>query len=297
MEQREVTLHGHRVAYRCAGDSGPVVVLIHGIAGNCSTWDDVGDRMAGHLQIIAPDMLGHGETAKPRGDYSLGAFATGLRDLLELLGHERVTVVGHSLGGGVAMQFAYQFPERCERLVLVSSGGLGRQVTPFLRAATLPGAELILPLIAHEKICASGALVGRLLGRFGVKPGAATLEMAHGYASLARTDARAAFVHTARGVMDPFGQRVDGTERLYLARDLPTMIIWGRKDTFVPVRHGERAHHKIVGSRLEVFERAGHFPHRDEPERFAEVLLDFVKNTEPAHLTPEVFRERLVSGA
>lgn len=297
METREATLHGHRVSYRTAGDSGPVIVLIHGIAGSCNTWDEVGDRLAEHCRVIAPDMLGHGDTAKPRGDYSLGAFATGLRDLLELLGHERITIVGHSLGGGVAMQFAYQFPERCERLVLVSSGGLGRQVTPFLRAATLPGAEFLLPVIAHQFVCTGGAVIGRVLGRFGFKPGPATLEMAHGYASLARTDARAAFVHTARGVMDPFGQRVDGTERLYLARDLPTMIVWGRKDTFVPVRHGERAAHKIEGSRLEIFERAGHFPHRDSPARFADVLLDFINTTEPAHLTPAIFRERLAAGA
>src|SRR3954453_23879476 len=136
----EITLHGHRVAYRTAG-SGPVVVLVHGITGSCATWDLVIDRIAQHYTVVAPDLLGHGESAKPRGDYSLGAYASGIRDLLAALGHDRATIVGHSLGGGIAMQMAYQFPERCERLVLVSSGGLGREVHFLLRAASLPGSE------------------------------------------------------------------------------------------------------------------------------------------------------------
>src|SRR5919198_5217771 len=141
----EIELHGHRVSYRVAGE-GPVILLIHGIAGSSGQWEPAMALLAGDHTLIAPDLLGHGRSAKPRGDYSLGAYAAGLRDLMVALDHPRSTVVGHSLGGGVALQFAYQFPERTERLALVSSGGLGREVHFLLRAATLPGSELVLPL-------------------------------------------------------------------------------------------------------------------------------------------------------
>src|SRR4051795_5915654 len=150
-ELREIELHGHRVAYRSAG-SGPVIVLVHGITSTSATWERVMPALAKRFTVIAPDLLGHGQSAKPRGDYSLGAYASGIRDLLIALGHERATFVGHSLGGGIAMQLAYQFPEQCERLVLVASGGLGRDITPLLRAASLPGSELVLPVLVDERV-------------------------------------------------------------------------------------------------------------------------------------------------
>src|SRR5918994_5042911 len=152
---REIELHGHRVAYRCAG-SGPAVVLVHGMTSTSATWERVMPYLATRFTVIAPDLIGHGESAKPRGDYSLGAYASGVRDLMVTLGHESATFVGHSLGGGVAMQLAYQFPERYERLVLVDSGGLGREVSPMLRPATLPGAELVLPVLADRRLVNGG---------------------------------------------------------------------------------------------------------------------------------------------
>ena len=161
-----MTLHGHSVAYRQAG-SGPVVVLVHGITSSSATWERVIGDLARRFTVIAPDLAGHGESDKPKGDYSLGAHASTVRDLLLALGHERATFVGHSLGGGIAMQLAYQFPERCERLVLVDSGGLGREVSLLLRAATLPGSELVLPFLTATRLLDAGARVGSLLGRFG----------------------------------------------------------------------------------------------------------------------------------
>src|SRR6059036_3103108 len=188
--QHEIVLHGHRVSYRTAGDTGPVVLLIHGIVGNAQQWDDVMPLLAQHYKVIAPDLLGHGESAKPRGDYSLGAYAASVRDVLVALGHRRATVVGHSLGGGVAMQFAYEYPPFAERLVLVSSGGLGREVHPMLRAATLPGSEIVLPLIAHQRLLRAGRALGGLLGRLGLQTGTDLAEMARGYGSLADAGAR-----------------------------------------------------------------------------------------------------------
>ena len=277
----EATLHGHRVSYRTAGE-GPVVLLIHGITGTSEQWEPVMRLLADRFTVLAPDLLGHGRSAKPRGDYSLGAYAVSLRDLLVLLGHRRATIVGHSLGGGVAMQFSYEYPVFSERLVLVSSGGLGREVHPLLRAATLPGSEFVLPLIASTRIHEAGAAVGRALATLGLRAGPDLAEMARGYASLADADARRAFLHTLRAVIDLSGQRVNATDRLYLAEMMPTLIVWGHRDPLIPVRHAAIAERGMPGSRLEVFEQAGHFPHLDDPLRFAAVLGDFLDATEPA---------------
>jgi len=283
-DRREIVLHGHRVSYRTAGTGEDVVLLIHGIVGNAAQWDPVATLLAERHTVIAPDLLGHGQSAKPRGDYSLGAYAASVRDLLVALGHRRATVVGHSLGGGVAMQFAYEYPPFAERLVLVSSGGLGPDVHLILRAATLPGAELVLPVIAHERLHGIGGWVAGALGRLGLTLGADLAEMARGYASLADAGARMAFLHTLRAVLDLTGQRVSATDRLYLAELLPTLVVWGGRDPLIPVRHAHAAHRELPGSRLEVFEDAGHFPQLHDPVRFAYTLIDFIETTEPTRL-------------
>jgi pimeloyl-ACP methyl ester carboxylesterase len=278
---RHVVLHGHRLSHRTAG-SGPVVLLIHGIAGTSEQWAGVAPVLAERFTVVAPDLLGHGESAKPQGDYSLGAYAAGMRDLLIALGHRRATVVGHSLGGGVAMQFVYEYPVFAERLIVVSSGGLGPEVHPLLRAATLPGAELVLPLLVHARVLGAGAAVGQVLSRLGLRAGPDIAEMARGYASLGDAEARSAFLHTVRAVIDHNGQRVSAADRLYLSSMMPSLIVWGRRDPLIPAAHGEFAHGAMPGSRLEIFEEAGHFPHLDEPVRFAAVLRDFLEDTEPA---------------
>jgi pimeloyl-ACP methyl ester carboxylesterase len=292
MERSEITLHGHRVSYRRAG-SGPLLVLLHGIASSSSTWDEVSWGLRHQYTVIAPDLLGHGESSKPRGDYSLGAFANLLRDLLGALGYERGTLVGHSLGGGVAMQFSYQFPERCERLVLVSSGGLGREVHPLLRSAALPGAEVVLPLLCGEGTRSAVSAVTGWLGRLGLRAGPDLQGVWQGFVSLGDVDARRAFLDTVRGILDVGGQRVSANDRLYLAGELPTLIVWGERDPLIPVKHAHAAHERIPESRLEVFPHAGHFPHRDEPRRFVELLLDFLEKTQPARLSETLLQDRL----
>jgi pimeloyl-ACP methyl ester carboxylesterase len=288
-ELQETTIHGHRVAFRMAG-SGPPIVLIHGITSSSECWKGVGRRLARNHTVLAPDLLGHGQSAKPRGDYSMGAFASGIRDLLVSLDLGRVTVVGHSLGGGVAMQFAYQFPERTERLALVSSGGLGRSVNVLLRAATLPGAELVLPLLAARHVLDAGRTVGRVIGRVGLQLGNDAVEMARGHASLGDPESRAAFVHTLRASVDVGGQRVQALDRLYLAAELPLLIVWGARDRIIPPGHGRRAHHLVPGSRFELFEAAGHFPHLDEPDRFVSTFEDWIATTHPGDSDDARFR-------
>jgi pimeloyl-ACP methyl ester carboxylesterase len=288
----EIVLHGHRVFYRAAG-RGPVLVLVHGITSTSDTWSNVLPYLAERFTVIAPDLLGHGESAKPRGDYSLGAYASGIRDLLVALGHERATFVGHSLGGGIAMQLAYQFPEHCERLVLVSSGGLGREITVLLRAASLPGSELVLPLLVNERVLDAGRTLGRVLGRVGLRVDTDVGQVLRGHASLSDGDARAAFVHTLRTIVDPRGQRVDASDRLYLAQAIPFMIIWGERDPIIPVEHALSAHRLVPGSRLELFPDAGHFPHLDDPLRFTRLLTEFMETTQPAAIRAGSWKEML----
>jgi pimeloyl-ACP methyl ester carboxylesterase len=288
----ETTLHGHRVRYRIGGD-GPVILLIHGITGSSAQWETTMELLESDYTVIAPDLLGHGESAKPRGDYSLGAYASGLRDLLAWLEMPAATVVGHSLGGGIAMQFAYQFPERCERLGLVNSGGLGREVNILLRAAALPGAELVLPLIAANWSRSIGVGVSDLVGRLGLRVGSDIAEMARGYASLIDGEARSAFLHTLRAVIEPGGQRVNAADRLYLAEEVPTLIVWGERDPMIPVKHAHTAHEAMPGSRLEIFSDAGHFSQLDEPVRFAGVLAAFMDETEPARIDSALLGQRL----
>jgi pimeloyl-ACP methyl ester carboxylesterase len=292
LEPHELTLHGHRVTYRTAG-SGPVLLLLHGIANSSETWEGVAGALAERFTLIAPDLLGHGESATPRGDYSLGAHASGARDVLTALGHDRVTVIGHSLGGGIAMQFAYQFPERCERMVLVSSGGLGREVHLLLRAAALPGADWVLPLLTSRELLGVGRALGGLLRRVRLAPGGDLEVLARGFASLDNAGSRQAFLHTVRSVIVPSGQRVSAHDRLALAALLPTLVVWGERDSIIPAAHGQAAHEAMPGSRLELFPEAGHMPHDDDPDRFARILVEFCEGTEPASLTADHWRPLL----
>jgi len=294
VQQSQIALHGQLYSYRLAG-SGPLVVLLHGIAASSATWEHVVPRLTKEHKVLAPDLLGHGESAMPPGDYSLGAYANLLRDLIAALGQERCTIVGHSLGGGVAMQFAYQYPERCERLVLVSSGGLGREIHPILRAASLPGAELVLPwlsVVGEQSI----ALLLKTAGRVGLRGSADLEETWRSFAALERPEARRTFLNTIRDTIDLQGQRIIAHDRLYLAAEVPTLIVWGQKDPLIPVSHAQRTHELIPGSRLEIFPSAGHYPYLEDPERFAAILLDFVRTTKAPRMDAERMRSRLHAG-
>ena len=293
---RHIDLHGTQVGYRMAGQ-GPAVVLVHGLALSSTTWWPVMPALAERYTVIAPDLLGHGKSGKPRGDYSLGAYASGIRDLLVALDIERATFVGHSLGGGIVMQFAYQFPERCERLVLVASGGLGKEVNGLLRAVTLPGAEYVLPIILTPWLRVRAEAVGSWFNKLGWRPGPTLGQVWRSYTNLTDRAGQQAFVHTVRSVIDISGQRVSARDRLYLASAVPTMIVWGEDDGIIPVDHAYATQEAIPGSRLEVLPHAGHFLPFEQHEWFAGVLLDFLDSTEPAEVRDHGFRETLLSRA
>ncbi len=291
----EIELHGHKVGFQAAGE-GPLLILLHGITSTSDSWRDVMPQLAERYTVVAPDMIGHGRSAKPRGDYSLGAYAAGVRDLLAVLGFERGTVVGHSLGGGIAMQFSYLFPEYVERMALISSGGLGKEVHPLLRAAVLPGSEWILPLLAREWSVKAGDAVRSVAAKVGIEAGPDIAEFARGYASLTEEGASDAFIHTLRNVIDHQGQRVSALDRLYLADQLPTLFIWGDDDPVIPVEHGRNAHRIVAHSRYVELEGSGHWPMLDDPERVVSELTSFIEETEPFEWSLESVRERLRRG-
>jgi pimeloyl-ACP methyl ester carboxylesterase len=292
MDQAQtVTLHGHSVSYVQKG-AGPVLLLIHGMAGSMETWRSVIDPLARSATVVAVDLPGHGASSPAGGDYSLGSLAAGLRDVLVALGHDRATLVGHSLGGGIAMQFSYQFPEMTERLVLVSSGGLGLEVNPALRAASLPGANLFLSVTAGVTQRASG-IAGRVLRATRSPSNLGLDELVRSYASLADADRRAAFLATVRSVVGLNGQTVAAKDRLYLARDLPVLLIWGAQDPIIPVEHARATHELLPDSTLAVFEHVRHFPQVEAPQEFVTALEEFCAATEPAVFDAATWRAHM----
>ncbi len=279
-EVKYVVVHGYRRAYRMKG-SGPVLLLLHGMACDSTTWSPVMDELAEHFTVLAPDLLGHGESDKPNADYSLGGFANGMRDLLTVLGIDRVTVVGHSFGGGIAMQFAYQFPERTERIVLVSTGGLGPEVTPLIRMMTLPGAGVVTRVATAKPWRPLVAMSLRSLSQLPLMAVRDLNEAADVYEKLAEPAQSLAIRRVARTVLDWQGQFVTMRDRAYLTKLMPVMVIWGHEDLVLPVDHSQNLP-TMSTSEVHIFDRSGHFPHKDHPEMFTKLLVNFCEEKAPA---------------
>jgi len=276
-EVQYLTIHGHRRAFVKVG-SGPALLLLHGLGCDHTTWLPVIATLSRRYTVIAPDLLGHGRSAKPRADYSLGGYANGMRDLLTVLGVDKVTVVGHSFGGGVAMQFAYQFPERTERMILVAPGGLGPEVSPAIRAITLPGFHQAMGLMTLPGVRHLTQTTMRALAASGVPKARDLDEVAEIIGSFRDPHARAAIRHVVSAVVDWRGQIVTMVDRAYLTEAMPMCVIWGSDDSVIPVRHAAIASELAPGATVEVIQGAGHFPHKDHPQRFVRLLDDFVRH-------------------
>ena len=292
-------VHGHRRAFLLGGrplGTAPVLWMIHGIGDSSRTWEQVIPLLGEDHTIVAPDLLGHGDSDKPRADYSIGGFANGMRDLMMVLGVQQATVVGHSLGGGVAMQFAYQYPEHVERLVLVASGGLGSEVNPVLRAASLPGAHAAIGLSTKGPVRAATLKVARALATVGVLERNDVEDVAVIWEGLRDPSTRKAFLRTLRAVVDARGQAVTSKDRLYLAADVPVLLVWGARDPMVPVIHAAHAAELLPLAKLAILPHAGHMPHRVSPASFADAVREFVRSTEPAHHDLALIRELLAGG-
>jgi pimeloyl-ACP methyl ester carboxylesterase len=274
IELKYLDLHGERIAYLDEG-SGEAIVLLHGLAGSSDTWRSLIGPLSRKYRVVAPDLLGHGNSTKPRTDYSLGALSVLIRDVLNELGITRATFVGHSLGGGIAMQFVYQHPDYVQRLVLINSGGLGPDVGMLLRLASLPGAELVLPIIAAKRLLDPGERVWSLMRKAGIQSPRGE-EMWRHYRSLSDGPTRQAFLRTVRGVIDHRGQAVSALNRLNTRMNFPVMAIWGDRDAMIPVAHAYAAQQVRPDVRVEVLTDVGHFPHAERPAEVAELIDDFI---------------------
>ena len=294
-EVQYVMLHGHRRAFVKAG-SGPALLLLHGLGCDHTTWEPVIDALAKRYTVIAPDLLGHGSSDKPRADYSVGGYANGMRDLLTVFGIDKATVVGHSFGGGVAMQFAYQFPERTERMMLVSSGGLGPEVTPAIRAITTPGFHQVMGVLTLPGVRHAGIFGLKVASSTGWKSTRDLAEVADIYESFKDPHARVAIRHVVRAVVDWSGQIVTMADRAYLTEAMPMAVVWGRDDQVIPVRHASNAAALAPKARIEVLPNAGHFPHKDHPERFVRIVHDWIRTTQPATYSRAKWRTLLRNG-
>ncbi|MFZ2509679.1 MAG: alpha/beta fold hydrolase [Gordonia sp. (in: high G+C Gram-positive bacteria)] len=300
------TVHGYRRAFRIAGE-GPALLLIHGIGDNSSTWEGVISELARDYTVIAPDLLGHGLSDKPKADYSVAAFANGMRDLLVVLGITKVTVVGHSLGGGVAMQFCYQFPRFVQRLVLVAPGGVTAEVNPALRAVAIPGVPFVLQGLGLPGALPLLRSVGRLLARTDALPGIPERfaprnvitdhqDLLRILGDLSDEEAGRSFTRTLRSVIDWRGQTVTFLDRAYLTERLPLLLIWGTADNVLPAHHAQLASAMIPHAEVVMFDGAGHFPFRDDPERFLALVRDFLARTEPMEFDPVNWHDMMVRG-
>jgi pimeloyl-ACP methyl ester carboxylesterase len=294
-EVEYLTIHGHKRAFVKVG-SGPALLLLHGLGCDHTTWQPVIAALSRRYTVIAPDLLGHGRSDKPRADYSVGGYANGMRDLLTVLGIDKVTVVGHSFGGGVAMQFAYQFPERTERMVLVAPGGIGREVTPAIRAISLPGFQTVMGAATMPGLLQAMKLALRGLSATGISHARDLDEVADIVQHLSDRKARAAITHVVRAVVDWRGQVVTMADRAYLTHAMPMCVIWGTDDVVIPVRHARLAQQIAPEATVEVMPNAGHFPHKDHPQRFVKLLNDFIRSTEPAVYDRDRWRDLLENG-
>lgn len=300
------TIHGHRRAFRIAG-SGPALLLIHGIGDNSSTWEEIIPALAEHYTVIAPDLLGHGLSEKPQADYSVAAFANGMRDLLVVLGHTKVTVVGHSLGGGVAMQFSYQFPRFVERLVLVAAGGVTHDVNPMLRAASVPGVPTLLRGLGLPGVLPVLRAASRSLARMDALPGMPEKlaprnvitdhqDLLRIISDLADPHSHAAFIRTLRAVVDWRGQTISMLDRAYLTQRLPLLVIWGDRDTVIPAHHAALTGAMVPHAQVEIFPGSGHFPFHDDPDLFVALLLHFMDATQPVEFDPQNWHDLMSGG-
>lgn len=276
-----VILHGHELSYLDSG-TGPAVLFIHGILGSQRQWTKLVEKMDDNNRVVVPDLFGHGDSSKPMGDYSLSSHAATLRDLLDHLDVDRVTLVGHSLGGGIAMQFYYLFPERVDRVVLIASGGLGREVSPILRSATLPGAQQVLGIIASAPVLSRMEALGRGASKLGWRPGSDITAVWRGFTTLGDRESRRAFLATTRAVIDLGGQTISAHDHLDGGLPIPAMVVWGSKDRMIPAFHALNALRSVPDCRVELFQGSGHFPHLDDPNRFAALLRDFITSEEQA---------------
>lgn len=280
-KEQIVSLNGTDISYRYLSGIGIPILLVHGVGSSMDTWSELSSRLSeSGRSVVLVDLFGHGRSGLGNGDYSLGANATMLRDVLNFLGIDRVHLVGHSLGGGVSMQMYYQFPDRITSLTLIASGGLGTEVGVSLRAATLPGSEFVIRVISRPEVTSTLNHVVGVLGVFGIRRHGFDDRLVQTLRDLNDEERLSGFVNTLRSVIGIAGQRVSALDRLTLVDPERTLIIWGDSDPMLPSSHGYALHELLPGSRIVIVANGGHDPHGDNPELVFEELAAHLARSE-----------------
>lgn len=275
LSRHVVTASGHQMSY-VTGGSGPPMVLLHGLGANSFTWRYVLPTLMQHYTIFAPDMFGCGDSDKANVDFSLHAMAGYVNGFMEAVGLDRAIFVGHSLGGGLTMQYCHEYPGHAERIVLVSSGGLGTDLHWLLRISTLPGANGIIGAMADPRTRLpqlSRTMEQRRLHRLDQEFDPDTQTMLDRFQSY---ETRQAFLSMLRHVGGLKGQRLSALAHLG-ELTVPVLLIWGARDSTIPVSHGRHALSFIPFAHLEVLPNCYHRPQIEAPRRFNELILDFLR--------------------
>jgi NTE family protein len=275
------TLHGSRVVYRTVGEGQPIV-LIHGLLDSGATWRKVAPILALNHRVIVPDLLGHGDTDGPeRADYSVVSHALMVRDLLDDLGIAQATVVGHSLGAGVALALAHACPERVERLAIVSAGGIGQELTPALRFVAAPGADFAVRAVGSRPVVATLRALSWLLSVLGARrPARGVLESTRMLERLADAGRRSAFLQSARAVIDLRGQK-SSAMRYFDTYRMPLCVLWGTRDRVIPARHAELIRAARPDAHIVLLDGVGHSPQLAQPTFVAEALHEWLGRRRP----------------
>lgn len=281
---RTATLDGVTIHYLCGGTGSPVL-LVHGLGSSAGVEFFYNlEALAARHQVIAVDLPGFGQSDKPALAYTIDLFVRVLRDFMASIGLSRATVIGVSMGGRVALGLALDAPDCVDRLILVDALGVGqpRPVLAYRLLLTRGLGELTLSGTARALRGMNPKTIRRLWGWYLRRPGSvATIlsdDRISNHSRLLSTPAyRAAYLSALRSIAGTRRLR-DGVVVEARLSDLrmPTLLVWGRHDHLFPAAHAEAAGKKIRGSRTEIFEKSGHTPQMEEPERFNRLVLDFL---------------------
>ncbi|RLI26008.1 MAG: hypothetical protein DRO52_03245 [Candidatus Hecatellales archaeon] len=259
MRENWVSIGGYRTRYVAEG-SGKPVVLLHGLGSSLETWKANIGSLAQHFRVYAFDMLGFGLADKPKIEYRIGVFKDFLKGFLDVLGLERASIVGNSLGGLIAVWFAVHHQDRLEKLVLESAAGLevGARylIMNFMGEWwTLESLKRFYEYIYHDPSKVNKEILGLRLEVF------SSPEAQHAYKSTLNMPREWAVLP----------EKLPSLER-------PTLIIWGAEDKLIPVKHAHQYHKLIKNSKLVVFEETGHVPHAEQPEKYNQTVASFLKD-------------------
>jgi pimeloyl-ACP methyl ester carboxylesterase len=248
--------------------NGAPLVLLHGLSDSHSSWMHLVPRLALDRRVLVPDLPGHGLSGRPDASYELKWYAHTMARWLELRGLESVDVVGHSFGGGVALMMLPECRRRIRRLILVSSGGLGREISFLLRLASVPYLveHFGQPFMGPATRLGLMATCGPLSQEEGAKRSAMN----------ARSGSARAFARTVRDIIDWRGQRRSFLERPPDLALPPIAVFWGEHDAVIPISHARTLARSMDGVRLTVFDGCGHYPHHQQPEAFVRAVGSFL---------------------